>query len=73
MSATVYQFPTHRMRADREPWVDKRKVAEHLGRSVRWVEMRMSEGLPHVKDQHSRLVSFKLSQVDTWLQSRRAS
>lgn len=49
-----------------EPWIDKRVLASTLGVSKRWVEQRLSEGLP------SRLVAgkrvFRLSVVESWLE-----
>jgi predicted DNA-binding transcriptional regulator AlpA len=65
MTATVLAF---RAPAGREPWLSKRQVANHYGRSTRWVELRMREGLP------SRLIGgrrgFRLSEVDEWIKER---
>lgn len=53
-----------------EPWLNKRQVAAHYGRSTRWIELRVREGLP------SRMLggrrAFRLSEVDEWLSARYA-
>lgn len=54
--------------AIREPWLSKRQIAEHLGRSTRWVELRVREGLP------SKMIGgrrgFRLSEVEAWIDGR---
>lgn len=54
--------------AIREPWLSKRQIADHFGRSTRWVELRVSEGLP------SKMIGgrrgFRLSEVETWIAGR---
>jgi hypothetical protein len=64
---TVARFP--RWRAS-EPWLSKRQVADHFGRSTRWVELRVREGLP------SRMIGgrrgFRLSEVESWVLERSA-
>jgi len=51
-----------------EPWLSKQQVAGHYGRSTRWIELRMREGLP------SRMLggrrAFRLSTVDAWMEAR---
>lgn len=51
-----------------EPWVSKRAVARHYGRSTRWIELRMRDGLP------SRMLggrrAFRLSEVEAWMAGR---
>jgi len=51
-----------------EPWLSKQQVAGHYGRSTRWIELRMREGLP------SRMLggrrAFRLSIVDAWMEAR---
>lgn len=58
-------LPTSRRQ---ERWLSKRQIAEHYGRSPRWIELRMREGLP------SRMIggrrAFQLSAVDEWLDRR---
>jgi hypothetical protein len=53
-----------------EPWVNKRQVAQHYGRTTRWVELRMREGMPHRKDSPTAWPMFRLSAVDAWLTER---
>jgi hypothetical protein len=69
----LIQFPAHRMRADREPWLDKKELADYIKRSPRWIEQQYDRGLPHHKDGPSRAVRFKMSEVDRWLATRRVS
>jgi hypothetical protein len=63
--AEVIAMPT---RAHTEPWLNKRQIANHYGRSIRWVELRQREGLP------SRMIGgrcgFRLSAVNRWLKER---
>lgn len=51
-----------------EPWISKRALAGHYGRSTRWIELRMREGLP------SRMLggrrAFRLSEVEAWMGGR---
>jgi hypothetical protein len=55
-------------RAGFEPWLSKREIASHFGRSTRWVELRMREGLP------SKMIGgrrgFRLSDVEAWIDGR---
>jgi hypothetical protein len=46
----------------------KRQLAAHLGRSTRWVEMRMREGLPSIPPT-SRFPQrrFRLADVEEWI------
>jgi len=53
-----------------EPWTSKRRVAEHYGRSTKWVERQMRDGMPHRKDTPTAWPMFRLSEVDAWLRSR---
>jgi hypothetical protein len=53
-----------------EPWVNKRAIAQHYGRTTRWVELRMTEGMPHRKDTPTAWPMFRLSEVDAWLAER---
>ena len=54
-----------RYRMHREPELSKKSLAEHYGRTVRWVEKMLAAGMP------SRLVNgkrmFRLSETDEWL------
>lgn len=60
--AAVIPFPRAMAR---EPWLSKRQVAEYLGRSTRWVELRVRDGMP------SKMIGgrrgFRLSEVEEWL------
>lgn len=53
-----------------EPWLSKRQVAAHYGRSTRWLELQARQGLP------SRMIggrrAYRLSEVDAWLEARSA-
>lgn len=66
----VVRFPTHRRLGVPEPFVTKPQVAAHLGVSTRWVEGQMQHGLPHTKDPCSRLVRFRLGEVEEWVLGR---
>lgn len=46
--------------------VSKRELAARLRRSRRWVELRVSEGMPSWVDGNRRM--FRLSEVRTWLE-----
>jgi hypothetical protein len=63
--AQVIALPS---RAGSDPWLSKRQLAAHYGRSTRWVELRVNEGLP------SRMIGghrgFQLSVADRWLTER---
>jgi hypothetical protein len=49
-----------------EPWLDKRGIAGHLACSVRWIERRMEDGLPH---RHiAGRAKFRVSEVEPWLE-----
>lgn len=49
----------------REPWITKKQLAEYLGYSVRWVELRVREGMP--RSQWPGAPRFKISAVEAWL------
>jgi hypothetical protein len=51
-----------------EAWLSKRDIAAHLGFSVRWVEYRVADGMPH-KVLGGRL-RFQRSAVEQWLDHR---
>lgn len=48
-----------------EPFLNKRALANHLSCSVRWVEHRMAEGLPHYLI--AGRVKFRASEAEAWL------
>jgi hypothetical protein len=51
-----------------ELWVTKRELAKALGVSVRWIELRMREGLPHREIAGKRV--FQLTASESWLRRR---
>ena len=48
-----------------EPWLDKRRLAEHLACSVRSIETALAEGLPHAVI--FGRVKFRVTEVEPWL------
>ena len=64
----VIPFP---VRSGWEPELSKRQLAQLLGYSTRWIELRVREGMP------SRLLGnqrrFRLSEVENWLNTRRSA
>ena len=48
-----------------EPWMTKRQLADHLSMSVRWIEMRVHEGMPMMH--FGNRARFKVSQVENWI------
>jgi hypothetical protein len=50
-----------------ERWLDKRGLAEHLACSVRWIERRISDGMPHTHI--AGRAKFKASEVEPWLEA----
>jgi excisionase family DNA binding protein len=63
----VVSFEQERMvRRGREPWCTKQELAAHLGFSVRWVELRVREGMP-ARRMGQRL-RFHASAVEAWLE-----
>ena len=51
-----------------EMWMTKQELAHALGVSVRWIEQRMTEGLPHREIAGKRV--FRLSVAEGWLRRR---
>ncbi|HEX9108127.1 MAG TPA: hypothetical protein VF832_12880, partial [Longimicrobiales bacterium] len=49
-----------------EPWLDKRGLAHHLACSVRWIERRMEDGMPHTHI--AGRAKFRVSEVEPWLE-----
>ncbi len=49
-----------------EPWLDKRALAAHLGCGVRWIELRVAEGMPSAMIAGRR--KFRVSEVEPWLE-----
>jgi len=66
MGGRVVNLDEERMvRRGREPWCTKQELADHLGFSVRWVELRVREGMP-ARRMGQRL-RFQVSAVEAWL------
>lgn len=64
MSAVVHRIP----RAGPH-LLTKQQLAQHLGRSPRWIEMRVNDGMPSENlDRHGRRL-FNLHAVEDWLNS----
>lgn len=58
---------------DWSPLLTKRQLANHLGRTPRWIEMRVAEGMPAEWDRHHRCRTFLLTDVQAWLERRRTA
>lgn len=56
MSATVTAL---------EPWLTLKELADHLGCGTRWLEYRISDGMPSALIAKRR--KFKASEVEHWL------
>lgn len=67
--STVVALPVRRGNRP-EPWLSKRQIAAHYGRSTRWIELRVREGLPSLMLGGKR--AFRLSEVDRWMTARYA-
>ena len=52
-----------------EPWLNKAQLANRLGYSARWVNLRMRDGMPHHKWTGGH-VRFRASEVEGWLAER---
>ena len=49
-----------------EPLITKKALARKLGRSERWIEQRVAEGMPASTDKRGRRI-FLFANVQTWL------
>lgn len=70
MSATVHNLADARKRKPdtidwTEPFITKAELANHMGFSVRWVERRVREGMPHHRV--GGRLRFQRSQAVAWL------
>jgi predicted DNA-binding transcriptional regulator AlpA len=54
-----------------EPWLTKAQLADRLDVSPRWIDYRRDEGLP--SHRWGGIVRFKVSEVEAWLEARRAA
>lgn len=69
--AEVVDLATYRaFRGAPEPWCRKWGVADHFGVSLRTVERWQRQGLPFRKV-GPRLVLFRVSECERWLDGRR--
>lgn len=50
-----------------ERWLDKRGIAGYFDVSVRWIEYRMEQGLPHAHI--AGRAKFHVSEVEPWLEA----
>ena len=50
-----------------EPWLDRKKLADHYSCSVRSIELALAEGMPHAVV--FGRVKFQVSDVEPWLRS----
>lgn len=64
----VIAFPR---RTDWEPELAKRQLAQRLGFSTRWIELRVNEGMPSRIQGNQR--RFLLSECEAWLAHRRTA
>ena len=48
-----------------EPWLDRKKLADHYSCSVRSIELALAEGMPHAVVFGK--VKFQVSVVEPWL------
>jgi hypothetical protein len=64
VTAQILQF---RYPAEREPWMSKRDLA-NLGRSTRWVELMVRDGMPSQMIGGRR--AFRRSEVEAWIEER---
>jgi excisionase family DNA binding protein len=64
---SVYHDGTNAVRAAYhiEPWMTKQQLANHLGMSIRWVEMRVRDGMPMMR--FGSRPRFRASQVEDWI------
>lgn len=51
--------------ASMEKWLGKAKIAAQFDCSIRWIERRMEEGLPHTHI--AGRAKFRVSEVEPWL------
>ena len=50
-----------------EPWLDKRRLADHYSCSVRSIENALAEGMPHARI--FGRPKFKVTEVEPWLEA----
>jgi hypothetical protein len=62
--------PEHEHRPP-EPWVTKRRLADHLSVTPRWIELQQPLGLPHLST--GGMNRYRFSEVEAWLRERYGS
>ncbi|HEY7830918.1 MAG TPA: hypothetical protein VIC06_10180 [Solirubrobacteraceae bacterium] len=69
MNGQVVQLP---VRGGADRIVTKQQLASHLGRSPRWVEMRVKDGMPVIEgtDRYGRR-RYNLRECEAWLNGGR--
>jgi hypothetical protein len=68
-----YGTPLHTDTSTAHQLLSKKRLAAHLGRSTRWIERRMREGMPRIDsiDRRGRhQLRFRLGDVAVWLEAR---
>jgi excisionase family DNA binding protein len=56
------------LRRGYEPWLNKQQLADYLGFSTRWVELKVREGMP--SHRWGNRLRFRVSEVEAWLEER---
>lgn len=57
------------LRAPEDTILNKQQLAKHLGRSERWVEMKMAEGMPAKPVDRFGRRRYSLREVHDWLET----
>jgi len=65
MTATATPSRAARRVVDPDCWRDKHGIAEHFSCSIRWIEERMTEGMPHAYI--AGRAKFKVARAESWL------
>jgi predicted DNA-binding transcriptional regulator AlpA len=68
-----YGTPLHAGTSTAHRLLSKKRLAAHLGRSTRWIDRRMREGMPRVDSisrRGRRKVRFRPGDVAVWLEAR---
>lgn len=68
----IIDFCAHRERKlIRDRWLSKQQLADYFGRSPRWVQYRVAEGMPHRR--YGQRLQFSIPQVERWLDGQEES
>lgn len=71
MTAAATSSRAARRVADPDRWRDKHGLAEHFSCSIRWIEERMVEGMPHAYI--AGRAKFKVAKAESWLDEHGSS